>query len=302
MSIRKIGIIGTGLMGTGIARCAALNGFEVTLVKWTAGDPEAARRRFESALDKDVARKKLTEDDAAGIKRRIVWTMSFEPLAACDLIIESVIEDEEVKLSVFKLMDRVAKPDAILATNTSTLLIEDLAAATRRTERVFGLHFFNPVDRMKLVELVVADGTDIAARGDLIEFADALGKTPIVVRSSPGFVVNRALMAFLLENVRMISEPPPVAAILGIDRAIELGLGHPMGPFRLMDLIGLDVVLAMSESLCEGLGQRYAPPRLLERMVDEGFLGRKAGIGFYVYAGPEDPLPNAKIADLLTAS
>lgn len=303
MRIKSVGIIGAGVMGASIARCSAQNGFDATVVKWTAGGPEAAQRRFEAALAKDVRRGKLAKDAAEDIRGRVAWTASFEPLAECDLIVESVIEDEEVKLSCFKLMDQVAKPEAVLATNTSTLDVLELAKATTRAHRALGLHFFNPVPSMRLVEVVATGLTAKEAVDAAQEFARALGKVPIVVRNTPGFVVNRLMMTTLLEAVRMIQEGPNAAEVPDIDACLKLGLNHPMGPFELMDLIGLDVVTAMAERLLEGLRQpHFAPPPLLERLLAGGQLGRKSGAGFYDYADRENPRVNPRLADLLPAS
>lgn len=295
MEIRSIGVVGTGLMGTGIARCAALQGYDVTIMKWTDGSPDAARRRFDDAVIKDRERGKLTMEERFALQTRVAWTADRGALAACDLVIESIVEDEDEKRACFRALDELMKPGAILASNASALDILSLAKETSRPGRVLGLHFFNPVAAMPLVELAVTDLTDLDAVEAAFALATKLGKEPVVVAAAPGFVVNRLLMASCLEAIRMAFEAQPrVADVVSIDRCMQLGLNHKMGPFALMDLIGLDVILAMAETLNEGLrSAHYAPPNVLGDMVAHGWLGKKSGMGFYDYADtPAKPNPD----------
>ncbi|HTK60430.1 MAG TPA: 3-hydroxyacyl-CoA dehydrogenase family protein [Candidatus Baltobacteraceae bacterium] len=303
MEIRSVGIVGTGLMGMGIARLVARAGIPVTIVKWSPGPLEDRRAAFIRSIEKERDDKKsVTAEEAARIIHGVQWTLATHPLESCDLVIESIVEDEDQKLDCFRKLDAVMKPDAILATNTSTLDVLELARETSRAPQVLGMHFFNPVALMALVEIAVTDLTDLATAERAFAFASSLGKEPVVVGNAPGFVVNRLLMASCMEAVRMAFEARPrVADIKAVDRCVRLGLAHPKGPFELMDLIGLDVILAMAESLQEGLrNAHYAPPLVLADMVAEGWFGQKSGIGFYDYREDrKNPRPNADIERLL---
>ena len=292
--IRRICVIGTGVMGTGIARVLALSGHTVAIVKWTEGTAEAARAKFEQAVMKDVERGKLTSLQASWLQQRIEWSDArSRDFGRDDLVIEAVVEDEAEKLKCFAALVPALKQSAILATTTSSLGVEALGKAIGRPQTFLGLHFFNPPSAMRLVELVVTGSVDPECVRVARAFLAALGKEAVEVRDAPGFVVNRLLVAQFMEAIRMAFGRDPVADVAGIDACMRHGANHPMGPFELMDFIGLDVVLAMAENLLEGLRQQHvSPPAVLENMVTAGWLGRKSGLGFYDYADRKHPRPN----------
>lgn len=299
MRIRKIGVVGTGLMGTGIAAHLARQDLDVMLLKWTKGSVLHAKEAFLASLEKDVKRGKATAEDLGKIGA-IRWTDKAEDLAGCDLVIESIAEGKRVKRDCFRALDAIVKPEAVFASNTSTLKIGSLAQATKRQSKFFGLHFFNPVARMQLVEVATWSASDPEASAAVLDFVRGIGKTPVVVHSAPGFVVNRLLVAAMLEAIRMaFYEKPRVADIAGIDTCMKLGANHPMGPFELMDLIGVDVIEFMTANLYKGLQrEHFSPPVLLEHMVEANFLGRKSGIGFYDYADRAGPRVNPQLEEL----
>lgn len=280
--VRTVGVVGCGLMGSGIVEVCARAGMAVRYLEPTAELVETGRRRVEGSLERAVARGRLAEDERVAVLGRISGTTEVADLAEADLVIEAATEDREIKLEVFRRLDAVARPGVILASNTSSIPIVDLAAATGRPERVLGMHFFNPVPVMPLIELVRAlttsEETMVLARA----FGARLGKTTVESRDRAGFIVNRLLVPFLNDAVRMLEEG--FATREDIDAAVRLGLSHPMGPLELIDLIGLDTTLAVGEVLYEELKDpRCAPPPLLRRMVAAGRLGRKGGGGFYDY-------------------
>lgn len=280
--VRTVGVVGCGLMGSGIVEVCARAGMTVRYLEPTAELVETGRRRVEGSLERAVARGRLAEDERVAVLGRISGTTEVADLAEADLVIEAATEDREIKLEVFRRLDAVARPGVILASNTSSIPIVDLAAATGRPERVLGMHFFNPVPVMPLIELVRAlttsEETMVLARA----FGARLGKTTVESRDRAGFIVNRLLVPFLNDAVRMLEEG--FATREDIDAAVRLGLSHPMGPLELIDLIGLDTTLAVGEVLYEELKDpRCAPPPLLRRMVAAGRLGRKGGGGFYDY-------------------
>ena len=282
----RVAVIGAGTMGAGIAQAAATAGWPTTL---TDSRPEAlqgAVDRIARTLDGAVQRGKL---DAAGrdaILGRLQTAQGIR--AACegaDLVVEAVLEDLDVKRDVMSQASDWALPSALLATNTSSISIADIAADLPRPERLIGMHFFNPVHLMKLVEIVTHDATDDAARADALAVVQAMGKEPIVVRDSPGFASSRLGIALGLEAMRMLEEG--VGSAADIDRAMELGYNHPMGPLKLTDLVGLDVRLRIADYLHQALGaERFAPPAILRRLVAEGKLGKKSGHGFYDWSEP----------------
>jgi 3-hydroxybutyryl-CoA dehydrogenase len=282
----RVAVIGAGTMGAGIAQAAAAAGWATTL---TDTRPEAlpgAIDRIGRTLDGAVQRGKL---DAAG-RSTILGRLQTAPniRAACegaDLVIEAVLEDLDVKRNVMSQASDWAEPSALLATNTSSISVADIAADLPRPERLIGMHFFNPVHLMTLVEIVVHGATDAAARADALAVVQAMGKEPIVVRDSPGFASSRLGIALGLEAMRMLEEG--VASAADIDRAMELGYNHPMGPLKLTDLVGLDVRLRIADYLHQALGaERFAPPAILRRLVAEGKLGKKSGHGFYDWSQP----------------
>jgi 3-hydroxybutyryl-CoA dehydrogenase len=283
MTIRSVGILGCGTMGAGIARVAAGTGFPTTIVKVTPGSPDAARGKLEAQLAKEVQKGKLTEEARTRLLGNLKWSDKAEDLRDCDLVIESIIEDVIKKQEFFEDLDDLCKPETIFASNTSTLCITELAAATKRADRFLGLHFFNPVVAMKLVEVIPTLGTSDAVVAAAQEFARTLGKTPIVVRDATGFVVNRLLTPYLVDAIRTLENG--LASVSEIDQSMQLGCGHPMGPFALCDYIGLDIVFAMAQNLYNEFREpRFAPPPLLRRMVAAGMLGKKRQKGFYDYS------------------
>jgi 3-hydroxybutyryl-CoA dehydrogenase len=282
MSIARVGIVGSGIMGSGIAECAALKGCEVVLRSRSKSTAEATLAALEKSLAKQVEKGRIKDADRDGALSRVTATSDLSALSECDLVIESVVEDLSVKKHVFHELDRECKDHTVLASNTSTLPVVELAMETGRPEKVCGIHFFNPAPVMSLVEIVrpitAADETIEAARG----FAASCGKTPVVVKDQAGFVVNALLFPYLNNAVRMLEAG--VAAKEDIDSAMRGGCGFPMGPFALLDLVGLDTSLAILDSLYnEFRDPNYAAVPLLRRMVSAEQLGRKSGLGFYDY-------------------
>jgi 3-hydroxybutyryl-CoA dehydrogenase len=285
MEIRTVGIVGAGLMGTGIAEVTAGAGFETVVVKATAqGSPDAARKRVEASLAKAVEKGALGAAERDATLGRIVWTADRGALAEADLVIESVIEDLPVKRRLFADLDGIVRRDGIFASNTSTLRIGDIVREARggRADRTLGLHFFSPVPAMKLVELAHLPGTAPAVLEAAGRFVARLGKTAVPVLDSTGFVVNRLLVPYLIGAIAAYEQG--LARPEEIDTAMHLGCGHPMGPLALSDLIGLDVVYGMAKLLyAEFHDNRYRPPALLRRLVQAGHLGRKSLLGIYDY-------------------
>jgi 3-hydroxybutyryl-CoA dehydrogenase len=281
--VKKVGVIGCGIMGSGIVEVCAKAGAEVTFVEIDDQRVEQGRARIETSLAKAVERGKLTEEDRAGLMGSISGTTAIEELAQSDLVIEAITEDLETKLRVFRDLDRLTRDEAILATNTSSLPVIQMATATGRPDKVVGMHFFNPPPVMKLLELI----RSLTTSEETMEFArgmgERLGKTTVVAKDRAGFIVNYLLTYYLNSAVRMLDEE--FATKEDIDAAVKLGLGHPMGPFELLDLIGLDTMMAVADTLYEEFKDPdVAPPALARRMVQAGFLGRKTGKGFYDYS------------------
>jgi 3-hydroxybutyryl-CoA dehydrogenase len=280
--VRAVGVVGCGLMGSGIVEVAARAGQRVTFLEADDELVEAGRHRIETSTLRAVERDKLVPRQREEILERIVGTTDLRDLADADLVIEAATEDQEIKLDLFRRLDEVTRPDVVLASNTSSIPIADLGAATKRPEFVIGMHFFNPVPVMGLVEIVKA----ITTSDEAVEFARSycvtLGKTTVLSRDRAGFIVNTLLIPYLNDAIRMLEEG--FATREDVDTAIHLGLNHPMGPLRLADLIGLDTCLQIAEVLYgEFREPRFAPPPLLRRMVTAGRLGRKTGRGFYDY-------------------
>ena len=282
MTIARIGIVGAGFMGSGIAESAARAGVDVTLHEPEQSPLDRSKGRIEQSVARAVKGGKLTDNDAAQLIDRVAWTASFDDLGGCDLVVEAVVEDPRVKGEVFQRLDALL-PDAVLASNTSSIPIAQLASWTQRPERVLGLHFFSPVPVMKLVEIVIGLDTDSDIVEQAATFAGQIGKHPIRTKDRSGFIVNMLLVPYLMAAVRMYEEG--FASREDIDDGMKLGAGHPMGPLTLCDFIGLDVLYAVCDSLYEEFKRpEYAPPPLLKRMVVSGHHGQKTGRGFYEYA------------------
>jgi 3-hydroxybutyryl-CoA dehydrogenase len=280
--IRRVGVVGAGTMGNGIAHVFARSGFPVVLAEVEQAVLDRALNTVEKNLAREVAKGKLAQADAEAAWARITGTLERKTLAGCDLVVEAATERFAVKQALFEEIDALLGADAILATNTSSISITKLAAVTRRADRVIGMHFFNPVPVMQLVEVIRGLQTSQATFDIVRALAERLGKTPVEVNDAPGFISNRVLMPLLNEAMFAVMEG--VATPEAVDRVFQLGMAHPMGPLALADFIGLDVCLDIMRVLEEGLGDpKYRPCPLLIRMVDAGWRGRKSGKGFFEY-------------------
>ncbi len=278
----KIAIIGNGTMGQGLVQSIAQHGFQVVMKGRSKESLDKAMGRLNASFDKLVAKGKMDRSAADGYLANIKASQDFADVADADLIIEALAEDMEIKKEQLRKLDGIAKPDAILATNTSSLSITELAGVTKRPDKVIGLHFFNPVPVMKLVEVISGRRTAPEVQDKAIAFCKDLGKTPVTVDEAPGFVVNRLLIPMINEAIGVYAEG--IASVEEIDTAMKLGSNHPMGPLELGDFIGLDVCLAIMEVLyTEFSDSKYRPHPLLRKMVRAGQLGRKTGQGFYDY-------------------
>lgn len=282
--MKRIAVIGAGTMGHGIAQVAAVAGFETMVSDSNAAALDRAVKRIAENLDGAVQRGKLTREVAHAARNHLVMDTELDAaVAGADLVIEAIVEDLDAKRALFARLARL-RPTAILATNTSSLAVARIAEATPQPERVVGMHFFNPVHLMRLVEIVPHAGTDAAVVDQAVEVARRMGKDPIVVRDTPGFASSRLGVVLGLEAMRMVEQG--VATPEDIDKAMELGYGHPMGPLRVSDLVGLDVRLAIADHLHRELKDpQYAPPEILRRKVKAGELGKKTGKGFYAWPG-----------------
>jgi len=281
--IRTIGVVGAGTMGNGIAQVSATAGFTTVMVDVVEAALERGVAAIDKSLERLVAKNKLDAGQRDAARGRLSTGTSLDALSACDLVVEAVVERLEVKSEVLSELDRLLPGDAILATNTSSISITKLAARTGRPDRVIGMHFMNPVPMMQLVEIIRGLATSQETYDVTETTTRALGKTPVEVQDSPGFVSNRVLMPMINEAVFCLWEG--VGRAESIDEVMKLGMNHPMGPLALADLIGLDVCLDILRVLNEGLGEdKYRPCPLLVKMVDAGYLGRKSGRGFYDYA------------------
>jgi 3-hydroxybutyryl-CoA dehydrogenase len=282
MEIRKVGVIGAGTMGNGIAHVFAKSGYEVALCEVAQQYLDRGLATIGKNIEREVAKGKITAEDSAAALRRIHGILDRKALAECDFVIEAATEKFETKSEIFRDIDRICRPEILLSSNTSSISITKIAALTRRPDKVIGMHFFNPVPMMKLVEVIRGLATSAETYQTVKTLSEKLGKTPVEVNDAPGFVSNRVLMPLLNEAMYAVMEG--VAAPPAVDEVFKLGMAHPMGPLTLADFIGLDVCLDIMRVLHDGLGDpKYRPCPLLVKMVDAGWLGKKSGRGFYQY-------------------
>jgi 3-hydroxybutyryl-CoA dehydrogenase len=292
--IKEVGVLGAGLMGHGIAQVCAQAGFEVVLREVDEQRLAKGIGQIEKQLARAVEKGRQEQAEADAVRARIHGTTDYGELADCDLIIEAIIEDLQRKLEMWREVDALAKPDAYFATNTSSLAVIDQAAATSRPERFFGLHFFNPAQVMKLVEVIRCVTTSDEAFQTGVQFAEQLGKLAVQTKDKAGFIVNRLLVPYLLDAIRAYEEG--VGSIAEIDEAMKAGAGHPMGPLTLADFVGLDTLGAICDVMFDEFRERrFARPPTLRKMLAAGWYGRKSGMGFYDYSG-EQPVQNAGIS------
>ena len=294
MEIKTVGVVGCGLMGSGIAQVCAEAGYKVVVREVSDELLKKGLGKIESFLAKGVEKGKVTAERKAEVMGRLDGTTALEKLAGCDFVIEVVVESLAAKREVYQALDAACPPHTIFASNTSSLSITEMAAFTKRADRFVGLHFFNPVPLMKLVEVVRSPLTSEESFEKAVAFARTLGKTPIRASDKTGFVVNRLLVPYLLDAIRAVEEG--VGSIPDIDEGMKLGCGHPMGPLTLLDFVGLDTTYSIANIMFDEFREkRFAPPPLLKRMVQAGLYGRKSGKGFYDYS-QEPPRPMAGLA------
>lgn len=287
MRIEKVGVIGSGLMGSGIAQVAAYNGFDVTLVDLDQERVDSAIAAIRKRLEREAERGRITAEACEDSCHRLAGSTDMDSLTSMsrmEAVIEAVVEDIEVKSGVFRKLGQVCRGDALLASNTSSLPLSDLAAASGRPERVIGLHFFNPPWALKLVEIVSTASTTEETLRDAMQFCEKLGRVAVQVKDTPGFIANRLLVPLIFDAIEMLDNG--VATAEDIDNACKVGLNHTMGPLATADLIGLDTLKLIAESMFEEYGEpRFKAPTLLRRLVSLGHLGRKTGRGFFRYGG-----------------
>jgi len=282
MEIRTVAVVGCGLMGSGIAQVAAGAGYKTIVREVNEGALQAGLGRIRKFLADGVSKGKVTEAAQAATLANLTGTIGVEDFKDCDIVIEAIVENLDEKRAIYQAVEAVVRPDAIIVSNTSSLCITELAAATKRPDRFGGLHFFNPVPLMKLVEVIPALTTSEETNQTLTSFATSLGKEPIAAPDRPGFIVNRLLVPYLLDAIREYERG--LGTIEDIDKGMKLGCGHPMGPFTLLDFVGLDTTYYIANIMFEEFREpRFAPPPLLKRMVLAGYHGRKTKRGFYTY-------------------
>ena len=282
MTIKLVGIVGAGTMGNGIAQACAVAGIDALILDVNAAALEKGVATISGSLERLLKKEKITAEKKSAAMSRVKTTQTLADLTACDYVIEAATENEGLKIKILKDLDAALKPETIIATNTSSISITQLAAATKRPDRFIGMHFFNPVPMMALVELIRGLATSDATLATAKDFAVALGKTPITVKNSPGFVVNRILCPMINEAIFCLQEG--LATAEDIDAGMKLGTNQPIGPLALADMIGLDIMIAVMNVFYEGFNDpKYRPAPLLKEMVAAGYLGRKTGRGFYVY-------------------
>lgn len=290
MAIQTVGVVGCGLMGSGIAQVSAQAGFQTVVREVSADLVEKGLKGIEKNLVRLVEKGNLTEVAKSEIRGRLKGTTSLENLKDCDVIVEAIIEQLPAKRELFAALDAICGPNTIFASNTSSLTITEIAAATKRPQRFVGLHFFNPVPVMRLVEVVRTIATDPDVYEEMVGFGAKLGKTPVRAQDGGGFIVNRLLVPYLLDAIRALEEG--VGSVVDIDNSMKLGCGYPMGPFTLLDFVGLDTTYYISQIMFDEFKEkRFAAPPLLKRMVLAGWHGKKSGRGFYDYSDPNNPKP-----------
>jgi len=288
MAIQKVGVVGCGLMGSGIAQVAAASGFNAVVREVSAELLDKGLKSIDKNLNRLAEKGTIAETVKSEIRGRLKGTTKIEDLKDCDVIVEAIIEQLPAKRELFSALDAICPATTIFASNTSSLTITEIATATKRPQRFVGLHFFNPVPVMKLVEVVRTIATDPMVYEEMVAFGAKLGKTPVRARDSTGFIVNRLLVPYLLDAIRALEEG--VGSIEDIDNSMKLGCGHPMGPLTLLDFVGLDTTYYISQIMFDEFKERrFAAPPLLKRMVLAGWNGRKSGRGFYDYTDPQNP-------------
>jgi len=292
MAINKIGVLGAGLMGAGIAQVAATGGYEVTLVDISDDLVKKGLSGIEKSLGKFVEKGAISAGQKDGALQRLQGTTKLEDIAGADIVIEAIIENLQIKRDTYARLDALRKPETIFASNTSSLSITEMMTATghERRRRFLGMHFFNPVPLMKLVEVIRTILTDDDVYAEAVSLAESMGKTVVRAGDKTGFIVNRLLVPFMLDAIRALEEG--LASVEDIDNAMKLGCNHPMGPLTLTDFVGLDTTYFIANIMFDEFKEkRFAPPPLLKRMVQAGLFGRKSGRGFYDYADPKNPKP-----------